>query len=116
MRLCGLCGHRTRRGFGPLDERVHELGLLEDRLEEREAELERRDAERRVAIELEEEALAVREQELNELAIRLTRKESQVADYVAKVQKQLGQATSTTTAASSEGAGWRRRRTRSDRT
>jgi len=56
-----------------LSDRVEELDKREAELDEREAQLAQRAAELDVAIEIEQEALSTREQELQELATRLAR-------------------------------------------
>jgi hypothetical protein len=75
-----------------LNERLAELDRREMNLVEREAALSLREAEHEIATAFEKEALALREQQLNELADRLERKEAQVADYVVQAQRKLARA------------------------
>jgi hypothetical protein len=93
-----------------LNDRVTELDRRETNLDEREAALSLREAEHQMATSLETESLAVREQELDELANRLERKEAQVADYVVQAQRQLARAATPEPEAQPSRRGWRRHR------
>ncbi len=93
-----------------LNDRVAELDRRETTLDEREAALSLREAEHQIATALETEALAVREQKLDELATRLERKEAQVADYVVQAQRQLARAATPEPDAQPSRRGWRRHR------
>jgi hypothetical protein len=99
-----------------LNERLHELEQWEAELEKRQVELDQLESERRIAIELEQEILAARQQEAEDLAARLALKERQVADYVAQAQKQLAQITPATTVAHQDSSHRWLRRTRANRT
>jgi hypothetical protein len=68
------------------------LAELEQRLEEREAELAQREARVLVELDLREEALEVRERAVAEQDLRLQRKEQDLTRYVGQLQGRLAAA------------------------